>query len=205
MQQSFDINKAILFINNYNIGYQYTKKELKVYYEWFMANIDNHLRQFSDKINSFGENVGWVNDFTPESLKRLGYILYANVNGIFISEEEYQRRVKEAHIVLKDSGMHVEMTYEERVLTFLMSVYIGEVIIRNNPDSALKWELSKYPKSFAFCGHMLIKISEWIDSVPIEPANWLMIGILQSKYENKEPKKELLYNYYYGITKTLRE
>ena len=205
MQQIFDIDQAICFINNYNIGYQYTKKELKNYYEWFMENIDNHLSQFSDTINSYGENVNWVNDFTPESLIKLAKILYANVNGICISEEEYQRRVQEAHIVLKGSVMRKELTYEERVLTFLTSVYIGEVIIRSNPNANLKWELSKFSKSFAFCGHMLIHISGFIYSLPLDPANWYMIGILKSKYESQSLDYNFLYDNYCKITRTLRE
>ena len=205
MPQNFDINNAILFINNYHIGYLYTKKELKSYYDWFMANLDNHLKQFSDTINSFDSNINWVNDFTPDSLIRVAHILYTYVKGVFISEEEYQRRVEAAHIVLKDSVMHVEMTHDERVFTFLLSVYVGEVIIRSYPNDNLKWELSKFTKSFAHCGYMLIHIAPFIYSAPLDPANWLMIGILKDKYENQKIDLNLLYDNYCKVTRTLRE
>ena len=204
MQQTFDINKAITFIDNHHIGYQYTKKELKGFYDWFMANLDNHLKQFSDTINSFDSDINWVNDFTPDSLIRVAQILYTYVKGVFISEEEYQRRVEAAHIVLKESVMHVEMTHDERVLTFLLSVYIGEVIIRSYPNDNLKWELSKFTKSFAHCGYMLIHIAPFIYSAPLDHASWFMVNILKYKYENGEDEKSHLYDYFWGVTKSLR-
>ncbi len=151
---------------------------------------------FSNRINAFSDNIHWVNDFTPESLSRLGEILYKYVNGQEISEEEYLRRVENAHIVLKKSVMRVELTDEELVLAFLTSVYIGEVIIRSNSSAKLRWDMYRKSKSFAYNGHMIIPFSEFVFSIPDSESYYFFYTILRYKYQAESKLENGLREYY---------
>ncbi len=205
MTQKIDINIAANLIKeDTNPAYMYTKKELKMFYEWFMENREEHLKMFEEKVNEMAGHKVWENTYTPESLIRLAEILYPLINGVTISEEEYQERLNNANPIVRKYIYNFDLTHEEKIFTFLGSIYLGEVIIKSYPQYNLHWELCTLPKNYIFSGHMVINIVKYLDSCPILIFYPFIHGCLRHRFRNEPQDNKYLYTYFSKVTRALR-
>lgn len=206
MTPHFDLNKATqLLQEDTNPSYMYNKRELKNFYEWFMANKENHLEIFSDIINRLAGRDIWKNDYTPASLIVLAQILYPLIEGQFISDVEYQNQLNNASQIVREYIYNFELTHNEKILAFLGAVYLGEVLIRNNQDYNLQWELCRLPKNYVFSGHMVIPLTEFTQACPILTFYPFIHGCLRHRYNNEPQNNYYLYNYFLKITSFLHD
>ena len=205
MIQHFDLDQASLLVQqDTNPSYLYTKKELKIIYNWFMDNREKNLEMFSDMVNELaGKNV-WVNEFTPQSLIKLAEILYPLIIGEFISDEEFQEKLNKVNPIMKDYIYHFNLTYKEKILGFLGSVYLGEVLIRSYPKANLQWEICKLPKSYVFSGYMVVPITQTIYACTLLTFYAFIHGCLRHRYLNEPQDNNYLFDYFFGITRPLR-
>ncbi|MDE6580966.1 MAG: hypothetical protein K2K47_00355 [Duncaniella sp.] len=206
MIQHFDLDQATqLLKGRSNPSYMYNKRELKIIYDWFMANREKHLEMFSDMVNNLAGSRVWENEYTPASLIKLAEILYPLMKGQFLSDEEYQVLLDNASPIIRDYVYKFELTHSEKILTFLGSVYLGEVIIRSYPEDNLQWELCKLPKSYVYSGHMVINITKTIQACPILTFYPFIHGCLRHLYLDEPQDNDYLYTYFFKITSPLRE
>ena len=66
------------------------KKELKKYYDWYIALIPERLNLLAQIVKSTPGYSEWKMDFTPESLVKLGFWFYENIETRALSEKEIE-------------------------------------------------------------------------------------------------------------------
>lgn len=144
-------------INNLPIDYDFlskTKKELKLYRQWFEDNKEIRLNELINFVKSTKGYEEWNANYSPNSLKKLGEWLEENVETEKLSEEEYEhkRKITPEYIEISDW----DLTIKTRSILIDIGIYFGEVFIKNNPN--LKWEqyFSRI-KNDNDNGHMVIK------------------------------------------------
>lgn len=155
-------------IDDLPIDYEFStksKKELKLYKDWFLGNKEKRISELSQAVNSTKGFENWSSDFTSDSLKELGIWLKQNVEIEKIPEIEYKKKRLETpdYIELNDW----DLTIKTRSLLVDVGIYIGEVFIHTYPQ--LQWEQCiSTRKNDVNQGHMIIKMKK--DFNPV----WIM-------------------------------
>lgn len=132
-------------------NYEFTKKEARQYYEWFLSNVDEratYLRDFiSEKQNIERSKL----DFSPDSLVHV-WKWFLSVASVEIISEEEVTEVKQAYAgvpqpifdeLVRERSLRLSAT-TEYVLRDI-GMYISKMFIDNY--SMLTWNLKLKPKS----------------------------------------------------------
>ena len=132
------------------------KKELKKYYDWYIALIPERLNLLAQIVKSTPGYSEWKMDFTPESLVKLGFWFYENIETRALSEKEIEDKINSApNIYDKNSVEKWEVTEKSFSIAIDIGMYLASVLLRNN--SALYWEhCIKVTKNNAKYGHPVL-------------------------------------------------
>lgn len=147
-------------INNLPIDYKFStksKKELKLYEQWFWENKDKRISELFHLVSSTMGFENWVADFTPDSLKELGSWLKQNTETEKIPEEEFKKKRAEipAYIEVGDR----DLTIKTRSFLVDAGIYFGEVFIHTYPNLKLDQYFSKL-RNDNNQGHMVVDLGK---------------------------------------------
>ena len=131
-----------------------SKKQLKLYYDWFFSHKSQRIEELTCAVNSMIGHKDWAADYTPNSLKELGEWLNKNIKTEKLSEEELKRKREQVplYITINDYDLSNE-TYSKLID---VGIYFGEVFIENY--KYLKWEqYFSNIKNDSNQGHLVLK------------------------------------------------
>ena len=149
---------AYKIIDNLPIDYEFSaksKKELKLYENWFWENKEKRISELSQSVISTMSFENWVPDFTSDSLKELGAWLKQNTETEKIPEAEYNKKRAEIPDYLKLNDW--DLTVKTRSLLVDTGIYLGEVFIHTYPGMKWKQYFSTIKKD-KDQGHMVINM-----------------------------------------------
>ncbi len=207
MEHEFNIDDALHFLGNNKVRKYFKKKELKEYYKWFMANIDNNIAQLKQRINAMKGGEDWKPDFSLESIEKLNEILHENIKGQFYNERAVNSRGSSHSRFLIDDGLYVGPSHDELILIYLIGVYLGETIVHLYPMAELSWDLCGQPWKYSDYGQMTLYVSDFNDINPTDMAMGTVYNIISHKYKYKygPTNPANLYEWFLRRTKLLRE
>ena len=205
MEHQFDINEALHFIGNTKVRQNFKKKELKEYYRWFMANIDNNIAQLKERINAMKGGENWVPDFTLDSIKKLNDILQENITGHLYDNPGTSFRGEVHARYLTIDGVYVGASHDELILIYQIAVYLGETIIHMYPTADLKWDLCGNPRKYTESGQITLYVSDFNDINFINIVMWTVYGLISEKHGLKKGPTPNLYEWFLRRTRLLRE
>lgn len=112
-----------------------SKKELKDYFEWFMACIPIRIAQLTAVVNATAGFEGWRADLSPESLDALGAWLFDHV-------ETRSRTPEELQALRAGSSFPIDIPATDltnRTFSLAMDVgmYMSQVLLQHHPT--LRW------------------------------------------------------------------
>jgi len=177
------------FFDNYAF-FELTPKQAKEYFKWYMGEIPcrltllwNRIRQDCAALEPF--------DYSPESLLPIWEWYETKIKQIPMTKAEIESRVRFFPKYLESEIRKNTKKFTDETLSFALdiSIYLGEVIIKNYPN--LRWNYRTRPKR---------EISVYrpvIDGLPykmtMETSRSLFVLMIES---TKERDKSRLYNLY---------
>ena len=118
---------------------QLTKKEAKIYYEWFLKEIPERTRILTTYVNHFSGYESWTPDHNPSSLTSLGAWFGQQVEIRLLTEDEER--------IAQECSTHPEFGTPEYRLTGMtlslvmdVSIYVSQVLLKNKQN--IYWQLS---------------------------------------------------------------
>lgn len=125
-----------------------SKKELKAYFEWFLASIPERVGQL---VGAIQETIGfedWQGDFTPSSLDRLGEWFASQVEVRARTNDEIQ--TIESQTQFRIEIPRWELTNRTFSIALDVGMYVSQVFLQSLP--ALKWHQPLGGKTFVDYG-----------------------------------------------------
>ena len=175
-------------IGSYDFA-NFTAKEAKEYFEWFMGEREKRVHILSEYIKSEGEEIEF--DYTPESLVPLWTWFLEKIRFEKRSEEEIKEERANSPEWMQEHISEDRPSIETLKYVLDIAVYFGEVFVRNN-EGKLYWGYKTKPKRLISVNRPAVFGFE--ANVTLEPIQLILVGI----EDNKETKaKEWLYNLYY--------
>ncbi len=170
-----------------------SKKELKDYYQWFMAILPDRLDELCQVVKQTSGFQNWTPDFTPDSLNILGEWFLLQVETRKRSQEELQEMKNQQTFPIDIHNE--ELTDRTFSLAIDIGMYFSQVLIKNNPS--LSWKQPFGNKKFADYGQPLLTGFGVVSLNPIRIATSLAYG-LSDRTRNGKRLREI---YDYGLTK----
>ena len=136
--------KKYNIINNLPIGldfYNYDKKKVKLYSDWFVNNKLIRVEELTHVIVADTQFKTWRPDYSEESLTLL-------------SENEYEEKKTSFSSEIHVENWDLSLATYSKIMD--VGIYLGDTMIFNNKD--LKWEQYTKNKRENNYGHMVIKI-----------------------------------------------
>ncbi|MBR5350526.1 MAG: hypothetical protein IK124_04740 [Prevotella sp.] len=149
--------KKYNIINNLPIGldfYNYDKKKVKLYSDWFVNNKLIRVEELTHVIVADTQFKTWRPDYSEESLTLLSHWFLNNVERELLSENEYEEKKTSFSSEIHVENWDLSLATYSKIMD--VGIYLGDTMIFNNKD--LKWEQYTKNKRENNYGHMVIKI-----------------------------------------------
>jgi hypothetical protein len=146
--------------------WEMSKKELKAYFEWFMAMIPERVGELADAVRHSPGFEDWRPDYTPDSLDALGEWFASQVETRPRTEEELQE-IRDSSRVPVDIPRE-ELTNRTFSLAMDVGMYLSQVLVRNHPE--LRWQQPLGGKTFVDYGQPVLVGSSPIPFNPVRLA-----------------------------------
>lgn len=108
------------------------EERVKAMGKWFQENNEARMQELLAEIHRDPEFSDWQMDFTPESLKILSDWFEKHITTRAELAREDPNDPTSA--IRSDGAKNVMLTELERSYTYDLSIYLGWVIIKNNPE-----------------------------------------------------------------------
>jgi len=143
-----------------------SKKELKVYFEWFLKVIPGRIAHLRSAVNESSGLDNWSADFSPDSLLQLG--------NWFASEVETRPRTQDEMNAFQLNGHRIdverhELTGRTASLAADVGMYLSQVFIQN--FTCLQWSQPLGAKKSVDCGQPVLV---GFGIVPFNPTRMLL-------------------------------
>lgn len=124
-----------------------SREEANNYYGWFMEQIPIRIRVLERAVQSTAGYEGWIADYTPGSLGRLGQWFYEHVETRKRTKKEEEAIYNKApkwfgNVKIEDW----ELTNQTFSLSMDIGMYLSQVFERNSPG-LMKWTMVERPKN----------------------------------------------------------
>lgn len=177
------------FFDNYAF-FELTPKQAKEYFKWYMEEIPhritllwNYIYQDCPEIKAF--------DYSPESLIPIWEWYEAKIMQVPMTAKEIESRVRVFPKYLESEIRKNTQKYTDETLSLALdiSIYLGEVIIKNYPH--LRWNYRTRPKREISVYRPVI--DGLLYKMTMETSRSLFVLMIES---TKERNKNRLYNLY---------
>ena len=175
-------------IGSYDFA-NFTAKEAKEYFEWFMGEREKRVHILSEYIKSEGEEMEF--DYTPESLIPLWTWFLEKIRFEKRSEEELKKERAKFPEWMQEHISEDRPSIETLKYVLDIAVYFGEVFVRNN-EGKLYWGYKTKPKRLISVNRPTIL--GFKAGVDLEPIEIILTGVYRSR---RERDKAYLYDSYY--------
>ena len=132
------------FFDNYAF-FELTPKQAKEYFKWYMEEIPHRLALLRNRIRQDCPELEPF-DYSPESLIPIWEWYETKIEQIPMTKAEIESRVKIFPKYLESEIRKNTKKFTDEALSFALdiSIYLGEVIIKNYPH--LRWDYRTRPK-----------------------------------------------------------
>lgn len=177
------------FFDNYAF-FELTPKQAKEYFKWYMEEIPhritllwNYIQRDCPEIKAF--------DYSPESLIPIWEWYEAKIMQVPMTAKEIESRVRVFPKYLESEIRKNTQKYTDETLSLALdiSIYLGEVIIKNYPH--LRWNYRTRPKREISVYRPVI--DGLLYKMTMETSRSLFVLMIES---TKERNKNRLYNLY---------
>lgn len=178
------------FFDNYAF-FELTARQAKEYFQWYMGEIPhrltllwNYIRQDYPEIKPF--------DYSPESLNLIWEWYEAKIQQVAMTTEEIESRVRIFPKYLESEIRKNTKKFTDETLSLALdiSIYLGEVIVKNYPH--LRWSYRTRPKREISVYRPVIDGLNY--NMTLEPSRSLFVLTIESV---KEKNKGRLYTLYH--------
>ena len=161
------------------------KSQLKIYYHWFMNQIQTRVGLLLELVHDTDEYKDWVADYSMDSFSRLN-------DWFALQVETYPRSAEQTAEMEKKLpfGFEVDdfdLTTQTLAIAFDIGIYLGQVMLRQHPS--LKWEQSLKNKRFIEYGKPVL-VGFKVD-VPMDPIHLMIVQAYGLAKGNRTPQRFL--------------
>lgn len=177
------------FFDNYAF-FELTARQAKEYFKWYTGEIPHRLALLWNYIQLDCPEIKPF-DYSPESLILLWEWYEPKIQQVAMTTEEIESRVKKFPKYL-ESEIHknaIKFTDEALSLALDISIYLGEVIVKNYPH--LRWSYRTKPKREITVYRPVIDGLNY--KMTLEPSRVVFVLMLKS---SEEQNRNRLYDLY---------
>lgn len=177
------------FFDNYAF-FELTPKQAKEYFLWYTSEIPNRIALLLEYMKQERPETEPF-DYSPESLLPLWEWYEQKIEQVPMTAEEIERRVKVFPKYLESEIRKNTKKFTDETLSLALdiSIYLGEVIVKNHPH--LRWNYRTRPKREISVYRPVIDGLN--HKVTLEPSRSLFVLTLES---TKEKNQTRLYDLY---------
>ena len=172
----------------------FTAKEAKEYFEWFMGEREKRVHILSEYIKSEGEEIEF--DYTPESLVPLWTWFLKKIRFEKRSEEEIKEERANSPEWMQEHISEDRPSIETLKYVLDIAVYFGEVFVRNNEEK-LYWGYKTKPKRLISVNRPAV--FGFKANMTLEPVGTTITGVYRSRRERNEAFLYDLYDIWIGM------